>query len=437
MKRDSVFNVLSSVLVIIAGLLIGFIILLFSNAQNAGPAFWTILTFGSSSLRNIGDVLFNATPIIFTGLSVAFAYRTGLFNIGATGQYTFGSFVAIFIGVKAGYVGTDMEILWNIPGTIYVWSGYSSIAGYGTYVFLAPGLRIITSIVAAAIAGALWGAIPGILKAYRNVHEVITSIMTNYIAMFLVAHLITSHIFNQGQGRSLPVAPGSNLPSMGLGVLFSDGGRTSNINIGIILAILAAIVVYIILEKTTFGFELKACGFNREAAKYVGINEKKNIVSSMMICGALAGLGGAMNFLNDFGRTMTATHDLLQEGFTGISVAFLGLNHPIGIIFSGAFVAYIFAGGDRIQHFGFTVELVQMVIAVIIYFCAFVILVKSMLGKFGGKLGGKSSKEKEVTIEADASLDEETGAGVPPDDDHEGLEAEPPQLLEEPEERSE
>ena len=407
-KRDSIYNVLSSVLVIIVGLIIGFIILLISNAENAVHAFGIILTFGASSLRNIGDVLFNATPIIFTGLSVAFAYRTGLFNIGATGQYTFGSFVAIYVGVTAGYIGPDMDILWNIPGTIYIWSGYSTVMGQGTHVFLAPGLRIIVSIIAAAIAGALWGAIPGLLKAYRNVHEVITSIMTNYIAMFLVAHLITSYIFNQGQGRSLPVAQGSNLPSLGLGVLFSDGGRTSNINIGIILAILAAITVYIILEKTTFGFELKACGFNREAARYVGINEKKNIVLSMMICGALAGLGGAMNFLNDFGRTMTATHDLLQEGFTGISVAFLGLNHPIGIIFSGAFVAYIFAGGDRIQHFGFTVELVQMVIAVIIYFCAFVILVKSMIGKFGGK----SSKEQTPKIEVAPPPDEETGAGV-------------------------
>ena len=432
-KRDSVFNVLSSVLVIIVGLLIGFIILIISNAQNAVEAFTIILTFGGSSLRNMGDVLFNATPIIFTGLSVAFAYRTGLFNIGATGQYTFGSFVAIFIGVHAGYVATDMEILWNIPGTIYVWSGYSSISGYGTYVFLAPGLRIITAIIAAALAGAIWGSIPGILKAYRNVHEVITSIMTNYIAMFLVAHLITSYVFNQGQGRSLPVAAGSSLPSMGLDVLFSDGGRTSNINIGIILAILAAILIYIILEKTTFGFELKACGFNRDAAKYAGINEKKNIVFSMTICGALAGLGGAMTFLNDFGRVMTATHDLAQEGFTGISVAFLGLNHPIGIIFSGAFVAYIFAGGDRIQHLGFTVELVQMVIAVIIYFCAFVLLVKTFLGKFGKK----SSKEQSITIEDDASGDEETGAGVPPDDNDGlgGSEATP--SLEEPQERSE
>ena len=431
MKRDSVFNVLSSVLVIIIGLLIGFIILIISNAQNAVEAFTTILTFGGSSLRNVGDVLFNATPIIFTGLSVAFAYRTGLFNIGATGQFTFGSFVAVFIGVHGGYVGPEMEILWNIPGTIYVWSGYSSISGYGTHVFLAPGLRIISAILAAALAGAIWGSIPGILKAYRNVHEVITSIMTNYIAMFLVAHLIVRYVFNQGQGRSLPVAAGSSLPPMGLDVLFSDGGRTSNVNIGIILAILAAILIYIILEKTTFGYELKACGFNRDAAKYAGINEKKNIVSSMMICGALAGLGGAMNFLNDFGRTMTATHDLLQEGFTGISVAFLGLNHPIGIIFSGVFVAYIFAGGDRIQHLGFTLELVQMVIAIIIYFCAFVLLVKTFLGKFDNK----SSKDS-ITIENDASGDEDTGAGVPPDD-NDGFGGSDATSSEEPQERSE
>jgi simple sugar transport system permease protein len=394
LKEENRFNFLSSLLVIIVGLLIGFIILLISNSEQAVPAFMTILTFGASSMRNVGDVLLFATPIIFTGLSVAFAYRTGLFNIGATGQYTFGAFVAIYIGIIAGRTGPIDEVVWNIPGTVYVWRGYAEGVGYGEFLYLAPGVRILACIVAAAMAGAVWGAIPGILKAYRNVHEVITSIMTNYIAMFLVAHLINQHIFDQGRGTTLPIATDSNLPSLGFENIFADHVRSSNVNLGIVLAIIAAILVFIILEKTTFGYELKACGFNRDAAKYVGINEKKNIVSSMMICGALAGIGGALNFMNGTGLSMTATHTLQQEGFTGISVAFLGLNHPLAIIFSGAFVSYIFLGGTRIQPYGFSIELVQIVIAVIIYFCAFVFLVKNFLGRTLGKVGKDINSEK-------------------------------------------
>jgi len=363
MNRDSVFNFLSSILVIIAGLAIGFIILLISNASQAVPAFMTILTFGAGSMRNIGDVLLFATPIIMTGLSVAFAYKTGLFNIGATGQFTFGAFVAIYIGVN--------------------------------FEFLPPPIRIITSIVAAAIAGALWGAIPGLLKAYRNVHEVISCIMTNYIGMYLVNYMIINSIFDQGRGTTLPLLEDSNLPSLGMENVFAETvgnlTRSSSVNLGIIIAIVMAIMVYIILEKTTFGYELKACGFNRDAAKYAGVNEKSKIISSMMICGALAGVGGALNFMNGTGLSLSAVDMLQSEGFTGISVAFLGLNHPIGIIFSGTLVSYLFLGGARIQVYGFSVELMEIVISVIIYFCAFVFLVKSFLGK----RRGKSDKDKE------------------------------------------
>ena len=361
MNRDSVFNFLSSILVIIAGLAIGFIILLISNASQAVPAFMTILTFGARSMRNIGDVLLFATPIILTGLSVAFAYKTGLFNIGATGQFTFGAFVAIYIGVN--------------------------------FDFLPPWLRIITSIAAAAIAGALWGAIPGILKAWRNVHEVISCIMTNYIGMYLVNHMIVRYLFDQGRGTTVHMLPDSNLPSLGMEHVFSETvgeiTRSSSVNLGIILAIIIAILVYIILEKTTFGYELKACGFNRDAAKYAGVNEKSKIISSMMICGALAGIGGALNFMNGTGLSLSAVDMLQLEGFTGISVAFLGLNHPIGIIFSGTLVSYLFLGGARIQVYGFSVELMEMVISVIIYFCAFVFLVKSFLARKMGKGANK------------------------------------------------
>ena len=368
MRREGLFNFLSSILVIIAGLAIGLVILLISNAEQAWPAFMMILTFGASSMRNVGDVLLFATPIIFTGLSVAFAYKTGLFNIGATGQFTWGAFVAIYIGIE--------------------------------FTAAPPALRIICSIVAAALAGALWGAIPGILKAYRNVHEVITCIMTNYIGMFLVTHLIRTHIFDQGRATSLPMPPESNLPSMGLENIFAEtigtAVRSSHVNLGIILAIVFAILVYIVLEKTTFGYELKACGFNRDAARYAGINEKRNIISSLMICGALAGVGGALNFMNGTGLSMSAIDALAMEGFTGISVAFLGLNHPIGIIFSGTLISYLFLGGARMQVYGFSIELVEMVISVIIYFCAFVFLMKSFLARKFGQIGKRDDPQASI-----------------------------------------
>jgi len=365
MNRSGLLSFLSSVLVVILGLLIGFIVLLVTNASQAVPALTTILTFGVRSMRNIGDVLLHGTPIILTGLSVAFAFKTGLFNIGASGQFIFGAFVAVVISI------------------------------HGT--FLPPPVRIFAAILGAALAGALWAALPGLLKAYRNVHEVISSIMTNYIAMFFVVYMIqsTDSLFHRQLATSAHLPESSNLPRFFFENIFRDqlgaGFISSRVNIGIIIAIVLAIVVYIVLEKTTFGYELKACGFNQDAAKYAGINQKRNIVLSMMISGSLAGIGGALNFMRGGGVGISIIETLPMEGFTGISVAFLGLNHPIGIIFSGIFISYMQLGGARLQTYGFSSELVETVIAVIIYFCAFVFVTKSMIGRFINKKkeGGK------------------------------------------------
>ena len=396
MNRDSVYNFLSSIVVVIVGLAIGFVILLFSNASQAIPAFGAILTLGVSSMRHVGDVLLGATPIILTGLSVAFAFRTGLFNIGATGQFMFGAFVAIYIGLQTATMPSDA--FQHIPNLIYI----GRDATGSLEIFLPPAARVVSSVLAATLAGAVWGAIPGLLKAFFNVHEVITCIMANYIAMYLVTHMIRASIFAQGLGGTTLLPADSNLPSLGMENIFVEYiGPTafpvpSGINIGILLAILFAILVYIILEKTTFGYELKACGFNRDAAKYAGINEKRNIIFSMVICGALSGFAGALNFMNGTGLPLSAMNVLSPEGFTGISVAFLGLNHPIGIIFSGILVSYIFHGGGMMQGFGFSAHLVEIVIGVIIYFCAFVFLVKSFLGRTIGKLGRKVQREEGV-----------------------------------------
>jgi simple sugar transport system permease protein len=336
-------NAVSSLLAIAVGLLAGLLVLLVSNAGQAIDGFIAILTTGLSSGASFGRVLYFAAPIIMTGLSVGFASRTGLFNIGAAGQFMVGAYVAILIGVKCTF----------LPGHL-LW---------------------ITATLGAALAGMLWGAVPGLLKAFRNVNEVISSIMMNYIGMYLVNWLIRLTAYNKMHNQSMTVADNANIPKMGLDVLLS-APRTAG---GIVIALIAAVIIYIILEKTVFGYELKACGFNHDAARYAGISEKKCIVASMAIAGALAGLGGAMLYLSGAGKSYTVVEVLAAEGFNGIPVALLGLNNPIGIIFSGLFIAHLTLGGEQMQLYSFAMEVIQIIIAIIIYFSAFALLLKSFI----------------------------------------------------------
>ena len=341
---DSTVDVLSSVSAILVGLLVGFVVLLFSNASQALGGFLMIVGGGFSSMRDFGQVLYFATPIIMTGLSVGFSSRTGLFNIGASGQFIVGGYAAVLIGVKCPF----------LPGHMH-W---------------------MVALAAAIVAGAVWGSIPGIFKALFNVNEVIACIMMNYIGMYLVNFLVGHTIFDSLRNQSMRVAETANLPKMGLNQIFSDGYSHSSVNSGIFIAILFAILIYIVLEKTSFGYELKACGFNREAARYAGINERRSIVFSMVIAGAMAGLGGALLYLAGSGIGITVVDVLAAEGFNGIPVALLGLNNPIGIIFSGLFVAYLNVGGFNMQLYDFAPQIIEIIIAVIIYFSAFALLIK-------------------------------------------------------------
>ena len=343
----SVVNVFSSVSAILVGLLVGLIILLVSNASQALGGFWAILTSGFSTMRDLGQVLYFATPIIMTGLSVGFSSRTGLFNIGASGQFIVGAFAAVLVGVKCDF----------LPGHLH-W---------------------ITALLAAMLAGAIWGAIPGIFKAFFNVNEVIACIMTNYVGMYLVNFLVTKTIFDSLKNQSMRVADKANLPKMGLDQIFRDGYNVSSANSGIFLAIIFAILIFIILEKTSFGYELKACGFNREAARYAGINERRSIVASMVIAGAMAGLGGALLYLAGSGKGITVVDVLAPEGFNGIPVALLGLNNPLGIIFSGLLIAYLNVGGFNMQLYDFAPQVIEIIIAVIIYFSAFALLLQGFI----------------------------------------------------------
>lgn len=348
-------SLISAVGAIVIGLLFGFIILLISNAKEAIPGFIAILEGGfADGAKGVGDVLYNATPIILTGLSVGFAFKTGLFNIGASGQFTMGAFAAIFVGIK--------------------------------WTFLPGHLHWIVALIMALVAGGLWGLLPGILKAFTNVHEVISSIMMNYIGMYMVNMLIVDNIHDKIKNQSLPVAKTAILPKAGLDKLF----ETNNINIGILIAIFAVIVIYIILSKTTLGYELKACGLSPTASKYAGINSKRNIILSMVIAGALSGLGGGLLYLAGSGKYLQVVDMLAPQGFNGISVALLGMSNPIGILFAGLFIAHITVGGVNIQLYSFVPEVIDIIVAAIIYCGAFALFFKSIILK----LNKRTAKEE-------------------------------------------
>ncbi len=372
-------SLMSSLMAIAAGLLFGLIILFISNSKDALPAFATILTGGfSQGARGMGQVIYYATPIIMTGLSVGFAFKTGLFNIGASGQFTCGAFVAIFIGIK--------------------------------WTFLPPEIHWVVALMGATLAGAIWGSGPGLLKAFFNVNEVITSIMMNYIGMYLVNMTIVKTVYDALKNQSRPVAKSAILPKAGLDKLFN----IPNLNIGIIIAILSVIVVYIILQKTTFGYELKACGSNKNASRYAGINEKKSIILSMVIAGALSGLGGGILYLSGSGKYLQVLDILAPEGFSGISVALLGTSHPIGILFAGLFIGHLTVGGFNIQLYNFVPEIIDMIIAVIIYCGAFALLFKQIINKIISKpvVESESNTSENINLKSTSPLDKGIGEEI-------------------------
>jgi simple sugar transport system permease protein len=358
--NSAVASFSSSILAIVVGLIFGLLILLFSNPSQAFQGFGTILLGGlQDGLAGMGNVIYFAVPIIMTGLSVGFAFKTGLFNIGASGQFTVGTFVAIYIGVN------------------WTW-----LPGYSHW---------IVALFAAALAGALWGFVPGILKAVANVNEVISSIIMNYIGMYLTNMLIVKTVFDQLKNQTLPVAASAQIPKWGIDKIFPY----RSVNGAILIVIFVVFIMYIVINKTTFGFELKACGKNPNASKYAGINAKKNIVLSMVIAGAISGLGGALFYLSGAGKYMQVQDIIAIEGFNGIPVALLGLSNPIGILFAGLFIGYITVGGFNLQSFDFAPQVIDIIIAAIIYFSAFALVFKNLLGRVGKKLAKREDEKDE------------------------------------------
>ena len=359
LQQSGVLDILSALLAIFIGLLIGSIILYIMKPEKAMWGIERILTRGFKDIKTLAKVLYQAAPLVCTGLSVGFAFKTGLFNIGATGQYTVGAFFALTAAI-------EFQLPWYV------------------------------ALLFAMVGGAIWGAIPGICKALYNVNEVITSIMFNWIGMYAVNMAITNmpkmlvNFWTKSpiKDRTAPLKDANLsgiLPKMGLDELMNS----RFINIGIFLAIIIAVVVWVILQKTTFGYEVKACGLNRNASEYAGINAKRNIILSMSIAGALAGLGGGIYFLSGTAQ-YTLEKVLLEAGFNGIPVALLASNHPLGIVLSAFFISYIQVGGSYLQPH-FISENIEIIIASIIYLSAFSLLMKGRISKLFSKKESKSA----------------------------------------------
>ena len=366
-KSFSAFT--ATLMAIVIGLIFGYLVMLIASPANAGLGFNSILTGG---LTKIGDVFYYATPILMTGLAVGFAFKMGLFNIGASGQYTMGMFCAM-------YVGFHME--------------------------LPPGIHWIACVLAGMLGGMIWGVFPGFFKAVLNVNEVITSIMFNYIGMYLVDMLIVNDVimYDGVRARTLYLPESAKIPSLGI--------PGSNVSVAIIIGVLIAIALFIILNNTTFGYELKATGFNKEACNYAGMNGKRNIIVTMIIAGALAGLGGAFAILAPTtipGSSVTyePINVIAANGFNGIAVALLGNSSPLGIIFSSVFISYIQRGGTLSALYGFKPEIIDIVISVIIYFSSFSMIMSGAVKKL---FAGLNKNQPKVNVNAEEPVETTEG----------------------------
>ena len=345
-RNDGFQTLLASLVCILGGILVGYIALLIIEPSGALEAITAVLKSffrypGKLMLKYFGQTLVRTVPLIMCALSVLFAYKVGMFNIGVAGQYVAGACGCLYAALA-----------WNLP-----W-----------YVCLLVGM----------VAASLLGVISGWLKTACNVNIVISGIMLNWITLYLTNLILgTVKSPNSPYTRALQgVNPGALLPKMGLDKFFNN---EKSVTIAIPVAIIMAVVVWVVLNKTKFGYELKATGNNYNAAKYAGMKENQNIILTMLIAGALAGMGAGLLFLTGIEDWETTISSVPAMGFNGIAVAFLGGLSPLGSILSAFFIQYITTGGGNVDLQVYCSQISSLISSLIIYLCAFVAFFKFFL----------------------------------------------------------
>ena len=374
LKNSGVQSLLASLACVVLGMLIGYIVLLFINPDGAGEAISTVmknfLTYSrpDTQAKYLGNTLVKTAPLLMCALAILFAYKVGLFNIGAAGQYCAGTALSLYAALAWGWSWLPCMLL-------------------------------------AMVGGGLLGAISGLLKSYCNVNEVISGIMLNWIVLYLTNMLLTN-VKEVASPYTVVLAdtnPSAVLPSLGLGALFNDN---KYVGLALPLSVVIAILVWVVLEKTRFGYELRATGNNRNAAKYCGMAEKRNIILTLAISGALAGLGASMFYLTGYEQWQCTASSVPGMGFNGIAAAFLGGLHPIGTILASFFIQHITAGGAYVDKTMYCAQISDLIAAVIIYLCGFVRFMKYAMNTAIARREEKAiqkARAAEQAAQADAS----------------------------------
>ena len=344
LKNNGVQSLIASLLCIVLGMLIGYIVLLFIDPTGAGEAIVTVMknflnyNRADTQLKYLGNTLVKTAPLLMCALSILFAYKVGLFNIGASGQYTAGACAALYAALQ-----------WH-------WSW-------------------LPCMLLAIAAGCVMGAIVGLLKAYCNVNEVISGIMLNWIMLY-TANMILANVKEPTSPYTIQMrsfGSAAVLPTLGLDKLFNDN---TYVTLAIPLAIILAIVVDVVLNKTRFGYELRATGNNKFAAKYCGMAEKRNIILTLVIAGALSGLGASLLYQSGYEQWQVTASSVPAMGFNGIAATFLGGLNPIGTIFASFFIQHITSGGAYVDKTIYCSQISDLISAIIIYLCGFVLFMK-------------------------------------------------------------
>ena len=350
LKNPGVQSLLTSLLCILLGLFIGYLVLLLINPTGAWGAITNVmknfLTYSSAKaqLKYLGNTLVRTAPLLMCSLSVLFVYKVGLFNIGAAGQYVAGACACLYAA---------LYLHWH-------W---------------------LPCMLLAIAAGALLGVISGMIKSSLNVSDVISGIMLNWIALYITNMLLTNvkEATSPYTYQLKAEGPQAILPQISLSKLLSGN---QYVTIAIPIAIVCAVVIWVVLSKTLFGYELKATGNNPNAAKYCGMAEKRNIILTLAIGGALAGLGASLLYQTGYEQWQCTYSSVPSMGFNGIAAAFLGGLSPIGSIFASFFIQHITAGGAYVDKSLYCSQISDLISAIIIYLCSFVLFFKTVLNSW-------------------------------------------------------